>query len=84
MGCRRVADPTELVRLWVDVGGRPQVGPGPGRGTWVCRPPAALDCFDAAVRRRALDRAFRRSFPAHDVAAFRAKLEALNHGGGGR
>ncbi|HEV2992898.1 MAG TPA: YlxR family protein [Acidimicrobiia bacterium] len=84
MGCRRVADPTELVRLFVDVDGRPQIGPGPGRGAWLCRPPAALDCFDAALRRRALDRALHRSVPGHDVAAFRAKLAALNHGSGGR
>jgi predicted RNA-binding protein YlxR (DUF448 family) len=84
VGCRRVGDPAALVRLSVDADGRPALGPGPGRGAWLCRPPDALDCLDAALRRRALDRALRRALPAPDVAAFRAKLAALNHGSGGR
>ena len=83
MGCRRVADPGALVRLFVDRDGRLQIGAGPGRGAWLCRPPAALDCLDAAQRRHALDRALRRSLAAPDVAAFRAKLAALNPGTGG-
>jgi len=64
--------------VFLDADGRPQLGPGPGRGAWLCRPPAALDCLDAALRRRALDRALRHPVAAPDVAAFRAKLEQLD------
>jgi len=37
-------------------GGGLRLGPGPGRGAWLC---ADIACFDAARRRRAFGRAFR-------------------------
>ena len=78
MGCRRLDDPQALVRVFLDADGEPQLGPGPGRGAWLCRPPAALGCLDAALRRRALDRALRATIAAPGVAALRAKLERLS------
>ena len=78
MGCRRVDHPATLVRVFLDADGEPQLGPGPGRGAWLCRPPAALACLDAALRRGALDRALRAPVAAPGIGALRAKLEGLN------
>jgi predicted RNA-binding protein YlxR (DUF448 family) len=78
VGCRRVDDPAALVRVFVDRDGEPQLGAGPGRGAWLCRPPAALGCLDAAARRGALDRALRTPVTAPGLVALRAKLEGLN------
>ena len=78
VGCRRVTDPADLVRVFLDADCQAQLGPGPGRGAWLCRPPRALDCLDMAQRRRALDRALRGTFAAPDIDALRAKLEGLN------
>ena len=78
MGCRRVDDPATLVRVHLDATGEPALGPGPGRGAWLCRPPAATACLDAATRRGALDRALRATISAPSVDALRAKLEVLN------
>ncbi|HSO95925.1 MAG TPA: DUF448 domain-containing protein [Acidimicrobiia bacterium] len=78
MGCRRVADASELVRVFVAADGGPDVGPGPGRGAWLCRPPGTIRCLDDAQRRRALDRALRVSISASQLARLRAKLERLN------
>jgi len=52
-----------------------QVGPGTGRGAWLCAPPDGLACFDQAVRRGALDKALRTNVSGADVEAARAKLE---------
>ena len=78
MGCRRVRDPATLVRVFLDADGEPQLGPGPGRGAWLCRPPAAIACLAAARRRGALDRALRAPVTAPGLTALRAKLESLN------
>ena len=78
MGCRRVVDPAALVRVFLDADGEPQLGPGPGRGAWLCRPPGAIACLDAATRRGALDRALRAPITAPGLGALRAKLEGLN------
>jgi predicted RNA-binding protein YlxR (DUF448 family) len=51
------------------------IGPGPGRGAWLCAEhPVA--CLDLAVRRRALARALRSEAPNGDVERLRARLEA--------
>jgi predicted RNA-binding protein YlxR (DUF448 family) len=77
VGCRRVGDPATLVRVSLDTDGEPQLGPGPGRGAWLCAP-GALACLDAALHRRALDRALRAPVTAHAADTLRARLEALN------
>jgi uncharacterized protein len=75
VGCRRVAPAGELVRLARSPGdGRVRIGAGPGRGAWLCGPPATLTCFDQAVRRRALDRALRATMTDDELRALRAKL----------
>jgi predicted RNA-binding protein YlxR (DUF448 family) len=78
VGCRRVEDPAALVRVFVDAAGEPQLGKGPGRGAWLCRPPAASACLDAATRRGALERALRAPITAPGLHALRAKLDGLN------
>jgi predicted RNA-binding protein YlxR (DUF448 family) len=78
VGCRRATDATNLVRVFVDPDGEPQVGPGPGRGAWLCGPPATIRCLDDAHRRHALDRSLRASISAPQLARLRAKLERLN------
>jgi hypothetical protein len=78
VGCRRVTDPANLVRVFLDADGRPGLGAGPGRGAWLCRAPDALACLDTALRRRALDRALRGTVATPDVDALRAKLQGLN------
>jgi predicted RNA-binding protein YlxR (DUF448 family) len=44
----------------------------PGRGAWLCA--GQISCFDAAVRRKAFDRAYRQPVPATAVAALRDDL----------
>ena len=51
------------------------VGPGTGRGAWLCAPPDGLDCLDQAVRRRVLDKALRTTVSDAELEAVRAKLE---------
>jgi predicted RNA-binding protein YlxR (DUF448 family) len=64
--------------VFLDGDGEPQLGAGPGRGAWLCRPPAGVACLDAAARRGALDRALRAPVTAPGLVALRAKLEGLN------
>jgi predicted RNA-binding protein YlxR (DUF448 family) len=78
VGCRRVDEARTLVRVSLGRDGEPHLGPGPGRGVWLCRPPATLGCLDAALRRGALDRARRATLPEPGVTALRAKLARLS------
>jgi predicted RNA-binding protein YlxR (DUF448 family) len=57
VGCRRTAAPVELIRLSVGTDGNLLVGPGPGRGAWLCRD--SPGCLEQAQRRQALSRALR-------------------------
>jgi uncharacterized protein len=75
VGCRRAAPAGELVRLARSPeDGQVRIGTGPGRGAWLCGPPATPACFDQAVRRRALERALRATMTDGEVQALRAKL----------
>jgi hypothetical protein len=57
IGCRRVGPGDTLVRLIARRGRVALADPRPaGRGAWLC---PSGECFEAAVRRRAFDRAFR-------------------------
>lgn len=62
------------MRLGRGADGRLTVGPGPGRGAWLCGPPATVACLDEAVRRRALDRALRATVPKDEIDTLRARL----------
>ena len=55
IGCRRVRPAAEMVRVAI-TDGVPRLGPGPGRGAWLC----GRQCLTAAVRRKAFARAWRR------------------------
>jgi len=75
VGCRRRAPACELVRLARSPDdGRLRIGPGPGRGAWLCGPPATIDCFERARRRQAFERALRTPVGADELEAVRAKL----------
>ena len=51
------------------------VGPGTGRGAWLCAPPDGLVCLEQAVRRRVLDKALRTTVSDAELEVVRAKLE---------
>ena len=70
----RRADPGDLVRLSRGADGSIRVGPGSGRGAWLCGPPDTAACLEAAIRRRALDRALRGTVPADEIEALGARL----------
>ncbi len=74
VGCRRITDPSHLVRIARAPDGALTVGPGPGRGAWLCGEPATAGCFDQAVRRGALGRALRSEVTKAELAELRAKL----------
>ncbi|MFN8035735.1 MAG: YlxR family protein [Acidimicrobiia bacterium] len=73
VGCRRTASPDELVRVALRPDGSLAVGRHePGRGAWLCA--GSTECFDRAVRRRALGRALRREVSTDEIEALRARL----------
>jgi hypothetical protein len=78
VGCRRIASAGELVRISRPADGALRIGIGPGRGAWICAPPSAVECLDAAQRRRSLDRALRTSLLDDEVSALRATLEHMS------
>ena len=58
IGCRAQRPQAELVRCVLDAAGRARVDRhGPGRGAWLCGP----GCLEQALRRRAFERAWRRT-----------------------
>jgi uncharacterized protein len=74
IGCRRVADRDELVRVARRPDGSLGVGPTePGRGAWLC---PDVNCFEMAVRRRAFERALRRTMAPFEVTELRERLVA--------
>src|SRR5207248_11795064 len=73
VGCRRVGSPAGLTRLARGADGRVDIGRHrPGRGAWLCA--GSVDCFEAAVRRRALARALRTELSTAEIAGLRGKL----------
>jgi predicted RNA-binding protein YlxR (DUF448 family) len=79
-----VADPQELVRIARERDGTLSVGAGPGRGAWLCGPPATERCFERAVKRRALGPALRGRLTDDELAGVRAKLLETTESGGER
>ena len=72
IGCRRVAEPAELVRIARRPDGSVAVGRAePGRGAWLC---PEVSCFELAVRRRAFGRALRVEIDAVELASLRERL----------
>jgi predicted RNA-binding protein YlxR (DUF448 family) len=73
IGCRRTAAPAALVRVHRASDGRLALGPGPGRGAWLCGESPG-SCLDRAQRRGGLARALRAPVGLGDVDDLRAKL----------
>jgi uncharacterized protein len=74
IGCRRVTDPGDLVRVARRPDGSLGVGPTEaGRGAWLC---PEVTCFEMAVRRRAFGRALRREVAPAELAELRERLFA--------
>lgn len=73
VGCRRVADQRELVRLASTPDGVAVGRSLPGRGAWLC---PGTGCLDPAIGRGGLARALRIDRSAVDAAALRQRLEA--------
>jgi len=72
IGCRRVAEPAELVRVARRPDGSIGVGRAePGRGAWLC---PDVSCFEMAVRRRAFGRALRIEIGADELASLHERL----------
>ncbi|MEO7836587.1 MAG: YlxR family protein [Acidimicrobiales bacterium] len=68
IGCRRVAEPGDLVRVVLGADGSLAVSRhAPGRGAWLCSGSRA--CVQGAERRGAFARALRRPVAASAVAA---------------
>jgi len=80
IGCRRVAGPGEMVRISL-AGERLAVGPGPGRGAWLCRD--APGCLERAAKRSAVGRALRADVAPGMVERLRVALGGAPSGGGG-
>jgi predicted RNA-binding protein YlxR (DUF448 family) len=72
VGCRRTSSPAELVRIVTGPDGVLAVGPGPGRGAWLCVD--SPTCFDQAIRRRALARGLHRQIQDDEIGPLRATL----------
>ena len=75
IGCRRVRDRRELVRLAVDPRQGLIVNPArmQGRGAYLC---PSLGCLGKAWQRKAFRRAFRREVPGLEEATVRRGFEA--------
>jgi len=68
-----------MVRLARAADGAVRVGRNePGRGAWLCA--ASPECFDLAVKRRAINRAVRSELSDMDLEALRVRLGALAPG----
>ncbi|MGH9022685.1 MAG: YlxR family protein [Acidimicrobiia bacterium] len=73
VGCRRVTAPSELWRIVRRTDGELLSGRGlAGRGAWVCA--ASRECFEEAVRRRALARSLRAQVTTAESERLRVRL----------
>jgi len=72
------------VRIVREPDGVVTVGGAPGRGAWLCGPPSTGQCFERAVRRRALEHALRAPVSGEELAALREKLMETTEDGGER
>ena len=78
MGCRTNASVDDLVRLSANADGSLSLGPGTGRGAWLCGPPDGIECLNQAVRRGALDKALRIRVLESEIEAVRSKMQDPN------
>ncbi|MBO0715459.1 MAG: YlxR family protein [Acidimicrobiales bacterium] len=75
IGCRRVADPSALVRVTRTRQGELALGRHlPGRGAWLCR--GSMACAEQAARRGAFSRALRAELAPGSVSRLIDQLRA--------
>ena len=72
IGCRQRRPQPQLVRCVVGPQGATVSRIAAGRGAWLC----SATCFQTAVRRKAFDRAWRRTVPVNTLQS----LEPVLHG----
>lgn len=78
VGCRRVREQRELVRMTTDPAAGVVVNPprrptAPGRGAYLC---PSVACLEKAWSRKVFSRAFRRELPGLREDVVRARFEA--------
>lgn len=74
IGCNEMKEKRELIRIVRNSEGAMNVDPigkMPGRGAYICN---CLDCFDAAVKARRLEKAFKTKIPDEIYQELRAAL----------
>jgi predicted RNA-binding protein YlxR (DUF448 family) len=79
VGCRVRRPASELLRIVRTPEGIVAGGPSNGRGAWLCRRDgvgADSRCVETAIRRRALQRAWRSSVEAGELDALRRAVTA--------
>jgi len=76
-----VAAPPELIRLSRGPDGELVVGPGPGRGAWLCRD--SPECLEKARRHQALGRALRAEVAPEAVERLRKLVKSIAPSGEG-
>ena len=78
IGCRKVQDKQEMIRIVRTPEGIVKVDPigkASGRGAYICKKP---ECLKVALKRRQLDRAFKIKVPADIYDRINAELGICN------
>ena len=77
IGCNEMKDKKELIRIVRNKEGVisiDPVGKMAGRGAYICK---CIDCFDASVKAKRLERAFKCKIPDEIYSSLRSTLESL-------
>ena len=78
VGCRKVQDKHEMIRVVRTPNGTVKVDPtgkAEGRGAYLCKKP---ECLKVALKRRQFDRAFKTKVPSDIYDRINAELEICN------
>ncbi|MBR6563723.1 MAG: YlxR family protein [Clostridia bacterium] len=77
IGCNEMKDKKELIRIVRSKEGEMSIDPVgkmPGRGAYICK---CVECFDASVKAKRLERAFKTRIPDEIYTQLRTALETL-------
>ena len=77
IGCNEMKDKKELIRIVRSKEGEMSIDPVgkmPGRGAYICK---CVACFDASVKAKRLERAFKTRIPDEIYTQLRTALETL-------
>lgn len=75
IGCNEMKDKKQLIRIVRNNEGVMNVDPVgkmPGRGAYICK---SVECFDAAVKAKRLERSFKTKIPDEIYAKLRNELD---------